>query len=137
MQCKRPCTSYLCNQYYGIMLSRSISLCLSIVYAQLRNVQFKTFLFCPSESFTSIFSCYVTTRFLNHFSHQCVFPLETRIFLLCRQQNKSQWTKQLYNNNCVCIINKQIHNWLTIYYTALYYTASTCFDVLASSSGSS
>jgi hypothetical protein len=31
-------------------------------------------------------------------------------------------------------MNQQKHNWSTIYYAALYYTAPTCFDGIASSS---
>jgi hypothetical protein len=41
---------------------------------------------------------------------------------------------------CICIVctmNRQMHNRSTIYYSALYYTAPTCFDAIASSSGSS
>ena len=31
----------------------------------------------------------------------------------------------------VCIMNQQMYNWKTIHYTALYYIAATCFDVIA------
>jgi len=34
-------------------------------------------------------------------------------------------------------MNQQMHNRSTIYYTALYYTATTCFDPIVSSSGTS
>jgi len=37
----------------------------------------------------------------------------------------------------ICIMYQQMHNWWTIYYTALWYTVPTCFDIIASSSGSS
>jgi hypothetical protein len=37
----------------------------------------------------------------------------------------------------ICIMNQQMHNWSTIYYSALYYAAPTCFDTVSSSSGSS
>jgi len=33
-------------------------------------------------------------------------------------------------------MNQQMHNWSTIYYTALYYSATTCFDAITSPSGS-
>jgi hypothetical protein len=36
----------------------------------------------------------------------------------------------------ICIMNQQMHNWSTIYCTALYCTAPTCFNAIASSSGS-
>jgi len=32
---------------------------------------------------------------------------------------------------------QQVHNWSTVYYTALYYTSPTCFNAIASSSGRS
>jgi hypothetical protein len=37
----------------------------------------------------------------------------------------------------ICIMKQQTRNRSTIYYTALYYTAPTCFDAIASSSESS
>jgi hypothetical protein len=34
-------------------------------------------------------------------------------------------------------MNQQMHNWTTIYYTILHYTAPTFLDAIVSSSGSS
>jgi len=39
-------------------------------------------------------------------------------------------------NLYICIMNQQMYDWSTIYYTALYYAAPTCYDATASSSGS-
>ena len=43
------------------------------------------------------------------------------------------WQFHYFN---ICTMNQQMHNWSTIYYTALYYTAPTCFDAIAPTSGS-
>jgi hypothetical protein len=67
-----------------------------------------------------------------------------RIHLLCTfsRDDRRQKTKGVILTfvPCIfiiCIMNQQMHNWSTIYCTALYYTAPTCFDAIASSSGSS
>ena len=38
------------------------------------------------------------------------------------------WPKYWRITNLVCVMYQQMHNWSTIYYTVLYWTAPTCFD---------